>query len=276
MKPRPHLPSVWTRGPRAARVAAPLALLVLAGCVSATPKVDPIVRASSLTTIGSQLVGNGNFVNAERVLKEAIDLNPKSPDAYYNLGLAQFYLSELPEAEKSLNEALKLRDRFPDAHNALGLVYNQMGEHERAEAEYGIALADPIVLGKQKILLNLALCLDAMGRTDEAISKLRQSVEMDPKYWAAHYELAKILDRQDQLREAIDEYEVAATGYSADPAYHYRLGMAYFRDHKYELAKDHLSKVIAALPGSEKAVKAREILDLINADHPATGSSRPR
>ena len=271
----PFLLRASVRRPRWTAFGAALALVMASGCVSSHSQTDDLRKARDLTSVGSRMIGIGAHVDAERLLKEAVRLDPKNADSIYFLGLAEFYLGEFKDAEKSFKEALRLRERNPDAHNALGLVYNQMGDHARAVEEYEIALDDPSVQAPEKILLNLAVCLEAMGKTDEAITDLRKAVEKDPKYYAAHYELAKLLDKQDQIRDAIDEYEVAAVGYSADPSFHYRLGLAYFRDHNYPRAKEHLSKVIASLPGSEKAVKAREILDLINAEHPATGSARP-
>ena len=70
----------------------------------------------------------------------------------------------------------------------------------------------------------------------------------------------------DQTRDAIEEYEVAAPQYSADPTWHYRIGLAYFRDRNIERAREHLTKVVASLPGSEKAVKAKEYLELMKAE----------
>src|SRR3989442_7412918 len=93
----------------------------------------------------------------------------------------------------------------------------------------------------------------------------RQAIEQSAKYYPANFRVAVLLDRLDRLHEAIEEYEIAAPGYSSDPGYHFRLGVAYFRDRKPELAREHLTKVTVAVPGTENARKAKEFLDLIAA-----------
>ncbi len=247
------------------------ALLVLAaaccasGCATHQGESPELRHAREKIDFADRFIMAGNYEEAQKMLEESIRLDPRNPTAHYYMGITRFYMGEYPQAEKDLRESLRLKEKNPDAHNALGLVYNQLGDHERALAEYKLALADPAFRGPERALLNMALCQDAMGRTDEAIATLRSAVEKSPQYYAAHYELAKLLDRQDQLRDAIDEYEVAAPDFSADPTYHYRLGLAYFRDHNPEKAREHLTKVTAALPGSEKAAKAKEILALIDA-----------
>jgi len=213
-----------------------------------------------------RLIQAGSYPEAEKMLGDAQRLEPNNPQVHYYFGVVHFSEGDLAEAEKSLLESLRLNKHNPDAHNVLGLVYKQKGDYQRALSEYQIALEDPTYPIKESVFLNVALCLDEMGKTEDAISKLRTAVEINPKYYPAHYELAKLLDRQDQTREAIAEYEVAAPMYASDPTWHYRLGLAYFRDRNLELAREHLTKVISGLPGSEKAVKAREYLDLMKAE----------
>jgi tetratricopeptide (TPR) repeat protein len=217
-----------------------------------------------------------NYLDAARVLGEAVRLEPANAEAQYYFGVASLRIGEFAQAEKALKESLRLNKRNADAHNVLGLIYNQTGDKQHALEEYRQALADPNYRAKEQTHLNMALCLDDMGKTEEAITSLRHAVEANPRYYPAHYELAKLLDRQDQTREAIEEYEVAAPEYAADPNYHYRLGLAYFRDKKPDRAREHLSKVIAAMPGSEKALKAKEYLELMEAPSKASPGSDGR
>src|SRR5262245_60571887 len=244
--------------------------LVVAGglpLVACGPKKSSTEAAvQGKLVFADRLIQAQSFPEAEKMLADAQRLEPSNRQVHYYFGVVHYSAGDLDAAEKSLMESLRLNKRHPDAHNVLGLVYNQRGNRQRALDEYQIALNDPSYTAKETVYLNVAMCLDEMGKTEEAISKLRIAVEINPKYYTAHYELAKLLDRQDQTREAIEEYEVAAPKYSSDPTWHYRLGLAYFRDRNTERAREHLTKVIAGLPGSEKAVKAREYLDLMKAE----------
>lgn len=244
-----------------------LALTASTGCVSGghrSPKDPGHSREKIL--LADRMIQAENYQEAIRLLNDAARHDGSNPEIHYYLGVAHFYLGEYADSERSLRESLHLNKKNADAHNALGLVYNKQGQRERALEEYRQALADPAFRAKETSYLNMALCLDEMGRTEEAILNLRRAVEKEPKYYPAHWELAKLLDRQEQTREAIEEYEVAAPQYASDPNYHYRLGLAYFREHRMDRAREHLTKVVAAMPGTEKALEAKKYLELMSAE----------
>ena len=249
--------------------------LVLSGCGGSAKRSSTESAVQGKILFAERLIQAGSYPEAQRMLADAQRLDPDNPQVHYYQGVVSFSIGDLDAAEKALNESIRYNKRNPDAHNVLGLVYKQRGEYTRAMAEYQTAIDDPTYGAKESVYLNMGLCLDEMGKTEEAISKLRTAVELNPKYYPAHYELAKLLDRQDQTREAIEEYEVAAPQYNSDPTWHYRIGLAYFRDRNIERAREHLTKVITGLPGSEKAVKAREYLDLMKAE-PAAGTAPDR
>lgn len=277
---RTPIPSGWrTAGVAALWIAA--VLTVVTGCARPAGNSRSTGSSREKILLADRMIQAENFPEAVRVLNEAARVDASNPEIHYYLGVGHFYLGEYPEAEKSLRESLRLNKRNADAHNALGLVYTKLGQRERALEEYRQALADPSYRTQETSYLNMALCLDDMGRTEEAILNLRRAVEKEPKYYAAHWELAKLLDRQEQTREAIEEYEVAAPQYASDPNYHYRLGLAYFREHRMDRAREHLSKVVAAMPGTEKALEAKKYLDLMSAEPVRTppgvspGTGRP-
>lgn len=265
------IPSAAVRGVAVGLVVA--SVVVLGGCGHQRKKGSTASQVQGKLVFAERLIQVQSFPEAEKVVLDAQALEPNNPQVHYYLGVVRYSLGDLPSAEKSLLESLRLNKRNPDAHNVLGLVYNQKGDHQRALDEYQLVLNDVSYPVKESAYLNMAMCLDEMGKTESAISKLRTAVEINPRYYVAHYELAKLLDRQDQTREAIEEYEVAAPQYASDPTWHYRLGLVYFRDRNMERAREHLTKVVTGLPGSEKAVKAREYLDLMKSE-PAPRSSQ--
>jgi tetratricopeptide (TPR) repeat protein len=114
------------------------------------------------------------------------------------------------------------------------------------------------------IYLNLGLLYAGQGRDEEAIDALRRALELNPKYYKAHYELASLLDRNGNLREAAREYEVASPDYLQAAEYHYRLGWVYFRLDNKDKARESLQRAITLGPGSFSAAKADELLQMMN------------
>src|SRR4029079_18967208 len=100
----------------------------------------PVMRAGTgvreKILLGDRLIQAESYDEAVRVLKEAVRLDPKDPEAFYYLGVAHFYKNNYPEAEQALKQSLLLSKRNPDAHNALGLVYSQTGRKAEAIEEY--------------------------------------------------------------------------------------------------------------------------------------------
>jgi len=115
----------------------------------------------------------------------------------------------------------------------------------------------------EKVHLNLGLLYLSQGRQDEAIAEFRRGVEINPKFWRGHYELASALDKAGRLDEAISEYEVAVPDYKGNAEYHYRLGLAYMKDQQAPKAREHLSRCQELAPGSENASKALDLLKMI-------------
>ncbi len=242
-----------------------LVLVVTLAAAGCGPKKSAGAPAKELDTPGrirlaQSYFGAGRVPEAFEVVREAI---AKDPD---NAGLRNYYgqlcllAGRLPEAREALLEALRLDPYLTDAHNNLGVVLDRMGRPNDAEQEFKKALQDPAYPTPEKVYLNLGVLYDAQGRLDEALSALRKAVEIDPKYYQAHYELAGLLDRLGKLEEAAREYEVAAPGYRNQGVYQYRLGFTYFRLGDRVKAREHLNKVVEISPGSESAAQAAEIL----------------
>ena len=97
-----------------------------------------------------------------------------------------------------------------------------------------------------------------------SVDRHRRAVEIDPKYYAAHFQLASLLDRTNRLDEAASEYEVAAPGFRSSGDYHYRLGFVYFRLGRKDRARDSLRRAIDVAPGSRSAAKAGDLLKALH------------
>ena len=167
------------------------------------------------------------------------------------------------EAEAAFRKALELDPFLGDAHNNLGALYDRMGRQDEAEREFRLAADDPAYPTPEKALLNLGLLYASQGRDEEAIRVLRKAVEIDRKYYRAHYELASLLDKGGSIEEAVREYVVAAPDYQASGEYHYRVGFAYFRLGERAKARESLLRAIEVSPGSEAAARSDEVLKLL-------------
>jgi len=251
------------------RVALRAGVLVLAAALSgcgprvAAPRRDPEVETANNIRMAQAYLQAGRTKEALDVLEGAMVSEPANAGLRNFYGQVCFMTGRNDAAEAAFRKALEIDPDLADAHNNLGALYDRTGRKDRAEAEYRQALAAPAYPTPEKVLMNLGLLYASEGRDEEAIREHRRAVEINPKYYQAHFELAALLDRTGRLDEAVREYEVAAPGYQSSGDYFYRVGFGYFRLGDRARAREKLARAIEISPGSEAAAKSDDLLKLM-------------
>jgi type IV pilus assembly protein PilF len=245
--------------------AAAVAVLCLVACggEKKAPKTDPMTEAAGKVRLAESYLRASRYSDALQAMDQAIALQPQNAKYRNFSGQILFLAGRDSQAEQALRKALELDPYLSDAHNNLGALYDRLGRKDEAEKEFKLALEDPGYPTPEKAYLNLGMLYGSQGRDDEALRSMRRAVEMNPKYYQAHFQLASLLDRTGKLEEAAREYEVATPEYRGSGDFQYRLGFTYFRLKNYTKAREHLAKVLEMSPGSDNAVKANEILETI-------------
>jgi tetratricopeptide (TPR) repeat protein len=209
------------------------------------------------------MIQQGRVKDALESMDSAIASDPEDLRLRHHRGLILFQAGMYTEARDQFLAVLDVDPRFTDARNFLGVVYVELGEKGLAEEQFKEALADPAFPTPELTYLNLGLLYASQGRSDEAIEAFRTAVEINPRYYKGHYELASVLDSKGDFGGAAREYEVARPGYERNGDFFYRLGLAYFRLGRTQEAKDTLTRVQDVAPGSRSAAQADELLELI-------------
>lgn len=241
--------------------------LLAAGCTGGPPE-PALDRQQDLDVndrirLSQAYVKNGRFNDAIEVLERAIKKEPAHAGLRNYYGQVLLLAGREAPAEEQLLQALELDPYLSDAYNNLGIVYDRLERRDEAEAAYRKALEDRSYPTPEKVHMNLGLLYGAQGRDEEAVASLRRAVEINPKYYQAHYELASLLDRLGQLEEAASEYDVAAPAYRNSGEFFYRSGFVLFKLGDHEEARVRLERVRELAPGSTHAVKASDVLKLI-------------
>ena len=224
------------------------------------PKRDPEVDTANKIRMAQAYLQAGRAREALDVLDKTILAEPANAGLRNFYGQVCFMTGRNDGAEAAFRKALELDPDMADAHNNLGALYDRSGRKDDAEREYRLALAAPAYPTPEKVLLNLGILYTSEGRDEDAIREYRRAVEINPKYFQAHFELASLLDRNGRLDEAVREYEVAGPGYQASGDYFYRLGFGYFRLGDRSKAREKLTRAIEVSPGSEAAAKSDDLL----------------
>ena len=230
---------------------------------SKKPLENPTIEAGKQIRLADSYYRAGRVSEALEIIDKAVANDPKNASLRNFAGQLSFFAGRNEEAEKQFLEALKIDAYMTDARNNLGALYDATGRKAEAEQEFKKALADAAYPTLEKVHLNLGILYESQGRSDEAIASFRRAVEINPKFYRGHYELASALDKAGKIDEALREYEVAAPDYKANGEYHYRLGLAYMKDQQAGKAREHLSRCQELTPGSENASRALDLLKML-------------
>jgi tetratricopeptide (TPR) repeat protein len=164
-------------------------------------------------TLGILYWQRGEFDQADEELQKAIQSKPDYAEAYYTLGTVLKQQGKLPEAAAALREAIRLQPDFAGAHTTLAAVLRQLGDADGAavEAKEGARIAASTNnLQAATFSTNSGKRLLGAGDVDGAIAQFRSAIRSEPKYAAAHYQLALALRQKGEKDEAGKEFQKAA------------------------------------------------------------------
>ena len=144
--------------------------------VEATSSQTIVLRRAFADGVSAAVAGDPD--TAIRKFNEAIELDPRCTDCYYNLGIAFAQKKAYEDAEAAFRKAIALRPDFPDAHHSLA-----------------------------NALYNLGVTEWNAGRVPAARRQFEAAVAADPEHAEAHYRLGMTLVNAGELARAASEFE---------------------------------------------------------------------
>jgi tetratricopeptide (TPR) repeat protein len=126
----------------------------------------------------AELLGEGNFEEAEVLYRQIIEIEPTNPDGFIGLGGSLLYQDKLEEAEQAYLQALNLSPQSIEALIGLGSVHYLQGDFREADELYSQVLeldgeVPDAHWGK-------ALVLEQQGKDEEAIYHYERFIELAP------------------------------------------------------------------------------------------------
>ncbi len=217
------------------------ALSVLKEAVELSPK-----SATLRNVLGFALVAHREFDEAITEFTESLRLNQLYDRAWVNLGLAFLHVGKPDEALACLHRALQINPGNTDARLELGNYYFGKKQFEEAVTEYSqLVRNDP---RHAKGWGNLGTSLLQLGRTTEAIDAFQRAQQLDPKSTNVLNSLAVAYMMLKRTDEAIKTWRDLLWLSPNDPGIHYNLAQAFVEKKDYKSAVPHFIKAIEASP----------------------------
>lgn len=169
--------------------------LLLAGLLAATPAIAASAPARELAQtralLAIEYMKFGNMRVAMENAELAISTDPSFQSGYLAKALILAQLGVEKEADAAFQQALRIDARNPEVNNNYGNFLCGRGRFDEALQMFDRALADPFFAAPQSAMVNKALCLERMQRTDEANQLLLATLRRVPNDPAALRELAR-------------------------------------------------------------------------------------
>jgi tetratricopeptide (TPR) repeat protein len=145
---------------------------------------------NAYTQLALLALNRHDFVEAERLIKETIRLEPRNPALLKNLGVLRNLQGRTDEAAALFAEALRLDPSYTDAHRELSWMYSKQNRPDDALRELEtVANASPWDFAVHNDLGTLYL---RFGRREEARRSFERALWVNPEYVSAALNLRKL------------------------------------------------------------------------------------
>jgi protein O-GlcNAc transferase len=171
---------------------------------------------------------------------------PFQAPATLDVALAQQRLGHLPEALALLRKAVALDPRNPDALANLGMALIQAQQAREAIPllQRSVALTPKAVVTHQ----DLAAAYVQLNQLDDAVAELRTALKIAPNIAQLHYDLGLALKLEDRDADAIPELEAAQRLDPSSPEAPFVLGTLYLQAARYADAATELKRSLDLRP----------------------------
>ena len=198
------------------------------------------------------------LIAIEESLKRGIQLNPKSYDAYFSLGLFYKVQGRFAEAENSFNKVLELNPKNDNAYLELGWLYRKQENLSKAEELWRKALE---LNPKSDLAYNaLGWLYRKREKLIQAEGLLRKALELNPKSDLAYNALGWVYRKQEKLIQAEESFKKGLQFNPENANAYVGLGQLYQEEGKFAQAEELFNEALERNPKNDRARAAMSLL----------------
>lgn len=135
-----------------------------------------------------------------KAARARVEKSPKDAEALNDLGFALRQNGKLDEAEKYLKQAVEIKPQMGEAHANLSVVYYDQNKTAPALTEAKKAV--DIDANKPIFRVVYGNALSKSGDLKAAAQEYKVAIQLKPDYENAHYNLGRVLNEDGQVTDA--------------------------------------------------------------------------
>ena len=197
----------------------------------------------------------GEFALAAKLYGDILLAQPTHFDAAHMLGAVLLQQGRYEEAERQLRRALQINPRSHEALNNLGLALRFLDRHEEAVWAFDRAIA--LRPDYARAFCNRGNALRLQGRLDQALESYDRAVAIDPTLADAYYNRGGVLEDLQLWDDAVANYENALALQPNLPQALNNLGNSLFNLARYEEALAKLNQALQLSPNNPDVLSNR-------------------
>lgn len=204
--------------------------------------------------LGVLYAHRGNYPEAERLLRDALRLNPNDDSAQFNYGNVLLALQRFDDAFSAFGKALALNPMLAEAQLNRGNILLSRKSVEEAIACFDAAIR--IEPNYAEAYSNRGHALEEIKRFEEALASCERALALSPQNADFHASPANILHRMKRSNEALRGLSTALSLRPNNAAFHYNCGNILFE----------LKRFAEAFEGYDNAFRLDPKLDYVEGD----------
>ncbi len=185
----------------------------------------------------------GELKNSEKIMDDALKLNPNNPYFLNNMGITQHKMINFLKAEEFFMKGLKIAPDYINILNNLGNLKRDLDQSDEAIKYYKKSLSiNPNVI---ETLFNISICYQSLGNFKQAKINLKNLLKINPKFTSADRLISSMTNYKDdsdhlnemknkQAKFELNEIELANLFFG--------LGKAYEDLNEYKISFDNYKK----------------------------------
>ena len=193
-------------------ITALLLSLLISGCVT-----QPIDEEGTTEDIGQErkkspadiyvqlgiaYMQEGQYQTALKKLRRGLAVDDKNADVHNVMALLYSQLNQTEKASDYFDKAISLRPKDPYIRNARGTHYCKLGRYADADADFNVALDNPLYDTPWVALTNAGLCSLRQQNVNGAETYFRRALTRNSQYPFALEQMAEIMFQQENYLSA--------------------------------------------------------------------------
>ena len=209
--------------------------------------------------LGSSLMLRGNLTEAEREFRSALETNPQYAEALNNLGTLLGRQGKNDEAAVLFREAVTNDPQYTQAHVNLGLTLAAQEKYPEAEQQFQRALS--LEPNDASALTGLGMLLGKTGRNPESVKTFRKLVDLYPNSSEARINLGIALGDAYDLPGALEQFSQAIQLAPNTPLGHFNRGRVLYAMGRKDEARVELGTAVQLSPNYADALFLLGVLE---------------